>query len=321
MDDNEQTSGLDVLRSSLGSAMESGGPLASVIRRSMEKAGVPEEISVDYEPYRAPEREMPARQTQYRDELMRQLQSTTEKLLTPKPEPKNLLEALSRRFVMPTGKSGDLLIARQERAAKEEEEDLKRREAILSILDKQARLEREQEEDLARARAAEAEASTKKSPTNIQELEYHINVIQNQDQFPKEKVEFSKGWLKKQNYIAPQTPDRAPRPSQFDRLVQARLRQQQGTATPEDKIIIGIAEGKKLTPKQQTKDREILNAREKTKNLNERELRSLKIKARIDPNAEETLRLWELAQRSTFQEMLDDINAETSSNVIEEEMP
>jgi hypothetical protein len=161
MDDNEQTSGLDVLRSSLGSAMESGGPLASVIRRSMEKAGVPEEISVDYEPYRAPEREMPARQTQYRDELMRQLQSTTEKLLTPKPEPKNLLEALSRRFVMPTGKSGDLLIARQERAAKEEEEDLKRREAILSILDKQARLEREQEEDLARARAAEAEARAK----------------------------------------------------------------------------------------------------------------------------------------------------------------
>lgn len=161
MDDNEPTTGLGVLSSSLRSAVEEGGPLASVISASMKKAGVPEEISVDYEPYQAPEREAPVRQTQYRDELMRQLQSTTQKLLTPKPEPKNLLEALSRRFVMPTGKSGDLLIARQERAAKEEEEDLKRREAILSILDKQARLEREQEEDLARARAAEAEARAK----------------------------------------------------------------------------------------------------------------------------------------------------------------
>lgn len=161
MDDNEETTGLGVLRSSLRSAVEEGGPLASVISESMRKAGVPEEISVDYEPYRAPEREAPARQTQYRDELMRQLQSTMQKLLAPKPEPKNLLEALSRRFVMPTGKSGDLLIARQERAEKEAEEDLKRREAILSILDKQARLEREHEQDLARERAAEAEAAAK----------------------------------------------------------------------------------------------------------------------------------------------------------------
>jgi hypothetical protein len=154
MDDNEPMSGLDVLEQSVESALEEEGPLASVIEDSLEPSRTTP---------RAPSA-APPRQTQYRDELMRQLQSTTQKLLTPKPEPKNLLEALSRRFVMPTGKSGDLLIARQERAKKEEEEDLKRREAILSILDKQAKLEREQEIDLATARVAEAKAISAAQP-------------------------------------------------------------------------------------------------------------------------------------------------------------
>jgi hypothetical protein len=146
MDDNEPISGLDVLEESIDDALEEEGPLASVIKESLPSSSV--EAAAPAAP----------RQTQYRDELMRQLQSTTQKLLAPKPEPKNLLEALSRQFVMPTGKSGNLLIARQERAEKEAEDDLKRREAILTILDKQARLEREQEEDLARARAVEAQA-------------------------------------------------------------------------------------------------------------------------------------------------------------------
>lgn len=317
MDENEPTSGLDVLEESIDSALEEEGPLASVIRESLPSSSVTTPTSA------AP------RQTQYRDELMRQLQSTTQKLLAPKPEPKNFLEALSRQFVMPTGKTGDLLIARQERAKKEEEEDLKRREAILTILDKQARLEREQEEDLARARAAEELAIARAEQARARAISGNRRkTTELEDLFELEKTMDPndpnlKTVRNRINILTTraQTPDRAPRPSQFDRLVQARLRQQQGTATPEDEIIIAITEGKKLTPQQQAKDREILQAREKTKNLTEEQLRSLKLKSRYDPNAEETLRLWDLAQRPTFQEMLDDINAETSSNVIDEEMP
>ena len=159
-----------------------------------------------------------------------------------------------------------------------------------------------------------------KPPIDARSLKYYRGVLANPNASPEEKAD-AQIMIKKILSEPTPKPDKASRLSQFDRLVQARLRKQQGKSTPEDEVVISIYEGKKITPKQQAKDREILNAREKTKNLNEQELRSLKIRARIDPNAEETLRLWELAQRSTFQEMLDDINAETSSNVIDEEMP
>lgn len=157
-------SGLGTLQSSLSSAVRRGGPLSEVISRSLKKAGVPESIEVDYEPMPAEERRAPSR-TPFRDELMAQIEQAKQKLLTPKPEPKTILEKLARKFVLPTGKTGDIFVARQERAEKEAEDEMKRREAILNLLGKQAQLEREQELDLAAQRKAEAEAAAKSTKT------------------------------------------------------------------------------------------------------------------------------------------------------------
>lgn len=164
MNDDEMedtSSGLDSLRSSLSSAIRRGGPLSSVIERSLEKAGVPKSIEVDYEPMPMEERRAPSRDTRFRDELMAQLEEAKQKLLTPKPEPKTVLEKLARQFVIPTGKSGDIFIARQERAEKEAQDEMKRRETILNLTAKQAEMERQQEEALAEAERRRAEAAAK----------------------------------------------------------------------------------------------------------------------------------------------------------------
>ena len=153
---DEIPSGFSALGSSLSSAIRRGGPLSEVLKQKIESG---------YEPM--PEtaleagRRAPARDTRYRDELMAQIEEAKQKLLTPKPEPKTVLEKLARQFVMPTGKSGDLLIARQERAEKEAEDELKRRETILNLTAKQAELERQQEEALAEAERRRAEAAAK----------------------------------------------------------------------------------------------------------------------------------------------------------------
>lgn len=141
-------SGLGVLGSSISSAIRRGGPLADVLQQKIE---------VDYEPMPMEERRAPARDTRYRDELMAQLEQAKQKLLAPKPEPKTLLDKLARQFAIPTGKSGNLLIARQERDAKEAQDEMKRRETLLNLVAKQAEMEREQELDLAAKRRAELE--------------------------------------------------------------------------------------------------------------------------------------------------------------------
>ena len=164
----DTSSGLDLLRSSLSSAIRRGGPLSSVIEQSLEKAGVPKSIEVDYEPMPMEERRAPSRDTRFRDELMAQLEEAKQKLLTPKPEPKTVLEKLARQFVIPTGKSGDIFIARQERAEKEAQDELKRRETILNLTAKQAELERQQEEALAEAERRRAEAAAKGFEKNWQ---------------------------------------------------------------------------------------------------------------------------------------------------------
>lgn len=158
---DETSSGLDTLRSSLSSAVRRGGPLSEVISRSLKKAGVPESIEVDYEPMpeAAPERRAPPSRTPFRDRFIAELDQTTQKLLAPKPEPKTVLDVLYRKFAMPTGKSGSLIVAQQERAEKEAEDEMTRRKTILEMLGKQAQLEREQELDLAAQRRAAAEAS------------------------------------------------------------------------------------------------------------------------------------------------------------------
>lgn len=160
---DETSSGLDTLRSSLSSAVRRGGPLSEVISRSLKKAGVPESIEVDYEPMpeAAPERRAPPSRTPFRDRFIAELDQTTQKLLAPKPEPKTVLDVLYQKFAMPTGKSGSLIVAQQERAEKEAEDEMTRRKTILEILGKQAQLEREQELDLATQRKAEAEAAAK----------------------------------------------------------------------------------------------------------------------------------------------------------------
>jgi hypothetical protein len=166
MNDEEMedtSSGLDVLRSSLSSAVRRGGPLSSVIERSLEKAGVPKSIEVDYEPMPETQEEArlraPPSRTPFRDRFIAELDQTMQKLLAPKPEPKTLLDVLYRKFAMPTGKSGSLIVAQQERAEKEAEDEMTRRETILEILGKQAEMERQQELNLAAQRRAAAEAS------------------------------------------------------------------------------------------------------------------------------------------------------------------
>lgn len=152
-------SGLGVLGSSISSAIRRGGPLADVLQQKIE---------VDYEPMPMEERRAPARDTRYRDELMAQIEQAKQKLLAPKPEPKTLLDKLVRQFAIPTGKSGNLLIARQERAEKEAEDELKRRETILNLTAKQAEMERQQEEALAEAERKRAEAAAKNAPKAVE---------------------------------------------------------------------------------------------------------------------------------------------------------
>jgi hypothetical protein len=156
-----------------------------------------------------------------------------------------------------------------------------------------------------------------KPPLEARSLKYYRGVLADPNASPEDKAD-AQIMVKK---ILSEPTEKPERQTWNDRRVQAYLRESQGKATPEDKVVISIDKGKKVTPRQEAKDREILEAREKTKNLNDQELRSLQLKSRYDPNAKETLRLWNLAQRPTYQEMLDDINIEASSNVIEEEMP
>jgi hypothetical protein len=165
---DETSSGLDTLRSSLSSAVRRGGPLSEVISSSLKKAGVPESIEVDYEPMPMEERRAPSRDTRYRDELMAQIEAAKQKLLTPKPEPKTLLDKLYRQFALPTGKSGSLIVAQQERAEKEAEDELKRRETILNLTAKQAEMERRQEEALAEEERKRAEAAAKGAPKAVE---------------------------------------------------------------------------------------------------------------------------------------------------------
>ncbi len=152
---DETSSGLDTLRSSLSSAVRRGGPLSEVISSSLKKAGVPESIEVDYEPMpeAAPERRAPLSRTPFRDRFIAELDQTTQKLLAPKPEPKTVLDVLYQKFAMPTGKSGSLIVAQQERAEKEAEDEMTRRKMILEILGNQTELERQQQEAMARAAA------------------------------------------------------------------------------------------------------------------------------------------------------------------------
>lgn len=156
-----------------------------------------------------------------------------------------------------------------------------------------------------------------KPPLEARSLKYYRGVLADPNASPEDKAD-AQVMVDK---ILIKPTEKPQRQTWNERLVQAYLRERQGRATPEDNVIISLDKGKRITPKQEAKDREILEAREKTKNLNEQQLRSLQLKSRYDPNAKETLRLWNLAQRYTFQEMLDEINSEKSSNVIDEEMP
>jgi hypothetical protein len=154
-------------------------------------------------------------------------------------------------------------------------------------------------------------------PADAKSLRYYRGVLANPNASAEDKAD-AQVMI---NKITREPTEKPQKQTWNDRRVQAYLRESQGKATPEDKVVISIDKGKKVTPRQEAKDREILEARAKTKNLGEQQLRSLQLKSRYDPNAKETLRLWNLAQRPTYQEMLDDISAETSSNVIDEEMP
>lgn len=165
MEDTE--SGLGVLRSSLSSAIRGGGPLSDVISRSLERAGVPESIEVDYEPMPAEERRAPST-SPFRDRFIAELEQTTQKLLAPKPEPKTIIGKLAREFAIPTGKSGNLFVAQRERAEKEAEDEMTRRKTILEILGKQTELERQKALDEAEEKRKLAEAMAKGSKTSLQ---------------------------------------------------------------------------------------------------------------------------------------------------------
>lgn len=173
---DENLTGLGALQSSLSQAIRGGGPLSDVISRSLRKAGVPESIEADYEPMPETQEEArrrePASTTPFRDRYIAQLEEATQRLLAPKPEPKTIIGKLVREFAIPTGKSGDFLVARQERAEKEMQDDLKRREAILNILGKQTELERQKALDEATQKRYEAEEQRRiaeaNKPKNLQ---------------------------------------------------------------------------------------------------------------------------------------------------------
>ncbi len=147
-DEEELETGLDVLRETVGDMAEEddeseGGPLTAAVEQSLAGA-TPTRVE-------RPVREM----------LMRELEEARNRLVAKPAAPSSPLDRLIERFGGPTGKSGNLMVARRERAAEQAKKDEERRADLLTLLSKQEQLESADINEQERIAAARAKAAGK----------------------------------------------------------------------------------------------------------------------------------------------------------------
>lgn len=145
-DEEELETGLDVLRETVGDMAEEddeseGGPLTAAVEQSLAGA-TPTRVE-------RPVREM----------LMRELEEARNRLVAKPAAPSSPLDRLIERFGGPTGKSGNLMVARRERAAEQAKKDEERRADLLTLLSKQEQLESADINEQERIAAARARAA------------------------------------------------------------------------------------------------------------------------------------------------------------------
>jgi hypothetical protein len=164
-DEEELETGLDVLRETVGDMAEEddeseGGPLTAAVEQSLAGA-TPTRVE-------RPVREM----------LMRELEEARNRLVAKPAAPSSPLDRLIERFGGPTGKSGNLMVARRERAAEQAKKDEERRADLLALLSKQEQLESADINEQRRIDAARAKAMQGPQDTAyMRNLKYRADLL------------------------------------------------------------------------------------------------------------------------------------------------
>lgn len=132
---------------------------------------------------------------------------------------------------------------------------------------------------------------------------------------PKEEQEILK--KNRATILSSRAPTTGRRLSQFDRAVEATVRKRQGIATPEDEAVLQLTQKGGLTLPQQTRDAEILKARDFIKGFTPQQIDMAFRKGQYR-NAQENdiVYFHNLARKKTYQEML--ASGEVSPSIPEE---
>jgi hypothetical protein len=147
-DENEDIeSGLDVLKDTVGDIVDEDteSPLGQVMADAAERP------TVESRPFRGM--------------LVKELEEAGKRLMAKPAAPSSPLDRLIERFNVPTGKSGDLFAARQQREQERAKTDAERRKELMNVLAKleetesQGILERQREET-ARQKALQGSGET-----------------------------------------------------------------------------------------------------------------------------------------------------------------
>lgn len=144
-DENEDIeSGLDVLKDTVGDIVDEDteSPLGQVMVDAAERP------TVESRPFRGM--------------LVKELEEASKRLMAKPAAPSSPLDRLIERFNVPTGKSGDLFVARQQREQERAKADAERRKELMNVLAKLEQTESQgilekQREEAARQKALQGE--------------------------------------------------------------------------------------------------------------------------------------------------------------------
>lgn len=140
-DENEDIeSGLDVLKDTVGDIVDEDteSPLGQVMVDAAERP------TVESRPFRGM--------------LVKELEEASKRLMAKPAAPSSPLDRLIERFNVPTGKSGDLFAARQQREQERAKTDAERRKELMGILSRQEKLESQDVTERQRIEAARQKA-------------------------------------------------------------------------------------------------------------------------------------------------------------------
>jgi hypothetical protein len=290
-DEEELETGLDVLRDTVGDMAEEddesgGGPLTAAVQDALTGAA-PTKVE-------RPVREM----------LMRELEEARNRLVAKPAAPSSPLDRLIERFGGPTGKSGNLMVARRERAAEQAKKDEERRADLLTLLSRQEQFESSDINEQRRIEAARAKAAQKpKLATSAQEIIDLQTVISDQS-LSQEQRDAASRKLKKIGADS----------SQEDRSVLGQISRatQMILSNDPEKVRVGQSvlsyfnreKGFNLTLSQLRTDEQIKRAEEFLKGIPEQEL-NIALSTSF-PNARQKLIVdaYKMAREPTFESVL-----------------